>query len=233
MGQQPTLHTFADTQATPHCEARKNVSRLELLQQYRSVRRQGTMMNRRLKSEYFINQFQEHRHNPKAQWNMINTLSGRIKPRTEAKAPLSELAKTFTSVVTDSSRPQQLPFVLFRVTPCWNICSTSILGKPQDLTTYHQSSLIKGCAPALSGPLTGIINESLSTGVVPDVFKLARVCPLFKVGDHKNPSWGAYHSFMQMISRFILLVDQWTSFVRFYHQIWETWMSICVSVPCY
>ena len=67
------------------------------------------MMDRRLKSEYFINQFQEHRHNPKAQWNMINTLSGRIKPRTEAKAPLPELAKTFTSVVTDSSRRQQLP----------------------------------------------------------------------------------------------------------------------------
>ena len=157
-------------------------------------------MNRPLKSEYFINQFQEHRHNPKAQWNMINTLSGRIKPRTEAKAPLSKLAKTFTSVVTDSSRPQQLPIpsspqpVLslgaFRL-----VSSDTMLKYVQHVNPGKATGsddippvVLKRFAPALSGPLTGIINESLTSGVVPDVFKLARVCPLFKGGDPKNPS---------------------------------------------
>ena len=163
------LRTLLQKRKQLHTQARKNLSRLELLQKYRSVRRQGTMMNRRLKSEYFINQFQEHRHNPKAQWNMINTLSGRIKPRTKAKAPLSKLAKTFTSVVTDSSRPQQLPIpsgpqpVLslgaFRL-----VSSDTVLKHLQHVNPGKATGsddippvVLKRCAPALSGPLTGII----------------------------------------------------------------------------
>ena len=189
-----TLRTLLQKRKQLHTQARKHPSRLELLQQYRSVRRQGTIMNRQLKSEYFIHQFQEHRHNPKAQWNMTHALSGRIKPRTEAKAPLSELAKTFTSVVTDSSRPQQLPIpsgpqpVLSLGAFCL-VPSDTVLKHLQHVNPGKATGsddippvVLKRCSPALSGPLTGIINESLSSGVVPDVFKLTRVCPLFKHG---------------------------------------------------
>ena len=120
------------------------------------------MMNRRVKSEYFINQFEEHRHNPKAQWNMINTLSGRIKPRTEAKAPLSELAKTFTSVVTDSSRRQQLtissgPQPVLSPGAFHLVSSDTVLKHLQPVNPGKATGsddippvVLKRCAPALS-----------------------------------------------------------------------------------
>jgi hypothetical protein len=34
-------------------------------------------------------------------------------------------------------------------------------------------------------PLTHIINLSISSGIVPDLMKIARVIPLFKSGDHR------------------------------------------------
>ena len=43
---------------------------------------------------------------------------------------------------------------------------------------------VKDSIDLISGPLTHIINLSISTGVVPDKMKIARVIPLFKSGDH-------------------------------------------------
>ena len=45
------------------------------------------------------------------------------------------------------------------------------------------SSLIKQVVHAISLPLTFVINSSISTGVVPDDMKIARVTPIFKAGD--------------------------------------------------
>ena len=43
---------------------------------------------------------------------------------------------------------------------------------------------VKDSIDLISEPLTHIINLSISTGVVPDKMKIARVIPLFKSGDH-------------------------------------------------
>ena len=45
---------------------------------------------------------------------------------------------------------------------------------------------LKHCSASLAPTLTLIINESLATGIVPDIFKVANVCPLFKNGDPYN-----------------------------------------------
>jgi hypothetical protein len=37
----------------------------------------------------------------------------------------------------------------------------------------------------IASPLTHIINLSISSGIVPDLIKIARVVPLFKSGDHR------------------------------------------------
>ena len=52
-------------------------------------------------------------------------------------------------------------------------------------------------------PLTGIIDESLSGGVLPEVLKLARGCPLFKGGDLKNPSIYRPISLLPVISKLL------------------------------
>ena len=78
-----TLPTFTKPKpqpwVTPHLKQllqqrihlyRKTLKRPEdqlLLQQYRSIRRQGTLLNRHLKLEYLMNQFQSQRYNPREQ----------------------------------------------------------------------------------------------------------------------------------------------------------------------
>jgi len=41
--------------------------------------------------------------------------------------------------------------------------------------------------PAIIQPFLYIINLSLSTGVLPDKLKLAKVIPVYKKGDHSLP----------------------------------------------
>jgi len=38
----------------------------------------------------------------------------------------------------------------------------------------------------LAGPLCKLINNSFSTGLVPDELKIAKVCPIYKNGDNNN-----------------------------------------------
>ncbi len=40
--------------------------------------------------------------------------------------------------------------------------------------------LLKACAPAIIQPLTHIFNASLRTEIFPDIFKTAKIKPLFK-----------------------------------------------------
>ena len=42
---------------------------------------------------------------------------------------------------------------------------------------------LKHCSASLAPKLILIINESLATRIVPDIFKVAKVCPFFKNGD--------------------------------------------------
>ena len=47
---------------------------------------------------------------------------------------------------------------------------------------YIPTKLIKLASDLLSAPLTQISNESIETGVVPEIFKISRVTPIYKNG---------------------------------------------------
>ena len=47
--------------------------------------------------------------------------------------------------------------------------------------------LLKECHSELAKPITVIIGESLRTGMVPTLWKMAKVCPVYKKGDKANP----------------------------------------------
>ena len=49
--------------------------------------------------------------------------------------------------------------------------------------------IIKQILPSVIKPLTHIINLSLSTGIMPDVGKIAIVTPIHKGGDKADPSY--------------------------------------------
>ena len=49
------------------------------------------------------------------------------------------------------------------------------------------NNLIKLAAKPLSAPLTKIYNQSIQTGVVPNILKVSQVTPVYKSGDITNP----------------------------------------------
>ena len=49
------------------------------------------------------------------------------------------------------------------------------------------NNLIKLAADSLSAPFTKIYNQSIQTGVVPNILKVSQVTPVYKSGDVTNP----------------------------------------------
>ena len=59
----------------------------------------------------------------------------------------------------------------------------SLKGKPIAGDDDIPEDLVKQCAQLIKGPLAHIYNLSPNSGVFPDVWKTAKVKPLFKKGD--------------------------------------------------
>ena len=65
------------------------------------------------------------------------------------------------------------------------------MGIKSKTSTGHDglsNKIIKHIIPAIVIPLTHIFNQSFSTGIFPDIYKIAKVVPIFKSGDKHNPS---------------------------------------------
>ena len=168
----------------------------QLLQSYRAVRREGTILNGKLKSQYCMKQFTALKNNPKGQWSLLNGLAGRKCVRRLPKATLNELTTTFANVVHDPTRPNiiSLPPDDDLQTPVFDhfepICPTIIEYLLKTLNTHKAAGsdgvhpcFLKHCRQAIVDPLTDVVNESLRTGAVPTCYKYAHVCPLMKSGD--------------------------------------------------
>ena len=67
------------------------------------------------------------------------------------------------------------------------------------------SSLLKGVFHAISKPLTYIINMSISSGVVPDDMKIARITPIFKSG---NPGLVNNYRPISVLSSFSKILER-------------------------
>ena len=70
------------------------------------------------------------------------------------------------------------------------IIETTLSVKSKVSTGHDNLSnkLIKEIVAHISIPLTHIFNKSLSLGAVPDIYKIAKVIPVFKTGDKNDPN---------------------------------------------
>ena len=57
-----------------------------------------------------------------------------------------------------------------------------------ELVTNIPNKLIKIAAEPLSVPFTQIYNQSIETGVVPNILKVLQVTPVYKNGDATDPA---------------------------------------------
>ena len=128
------------------------------------------------------------------QWALINSLSGRSKLHSCPRATLEDLTSTFESVVTDPCRPPLLQPAPTPISPTLTCFEPVTELEVQDQLSCLNSAksagsdglspaFLKRCSESLAPSLTSIVNESLATGEVPDLYKVAHVCPVYKSGE--------------------------------------------------
>ena len=177
-----------------HRKVRAHPAEQQLLQKYRAVRREGTLLNKKLKSEYYVKQFRDRRRDPRGQRALLNSLSGRQQVRVVPAASISDLTETFADIVHDPSRPEVLllpaPAAAEVFTDFLPVSVETVSDVLKSLNPAKATGsddippcLMKSCRLTIAGPLTVVINQSLRSGVFPDMYKHAHVCPLFKSGD--------------------------------------------------
>jgi len=134
---------------------------------------------------------------PRAQWSLLNTLTGRNTIQTPPGAGLQSLTDTFTDIVTDPDRPRTLALPpdddsVSSADPSFTEFGLVTEDYVRDIllklnvTKAISPVYLRRCGSSLAPPITRIINESLRSGCVPTIYKLATVCPVFKKNDHSE-----------------------------------------------
>ena len=185
-----------------HRAVLKNPNDTTLLQRYRDTRREGTLLNRRLKSRFYQSEFYRAHQDPRQQWKLLNGLIGRQRAPESSNISPQAHSLVFATVVHD---PDRKPLVLPEEdhNPSDGLClqefepvtPQSVCLGLRHLKRFKAPgsdglppSLLQTCSEELSNSLADIFNESLRTGVFPDVYKLAQVTPVFKKNkDRTNP----------------------------------------------
>ena len=193
----------------------RNPTDTQLLQLYRAARREGTLLNKRLKNQYLVREFSDCRNDPRRQWKLLNKLLGRNTTPTPLKADVSSLTNFFGSVVSDPERPPSLQIPqgprqltsFANFTPVTTTEVSKLLKKISPFKSTGSDELpplpLKICAEELAGPLCLIFNESLSLGSFPDIYKVASVFPLFKKGNPECPSNYRPISLLPIVSKLL------------------------------
>jgi len=202
-----------------HKRVTKHPGNATLLQQYRSLRREGTLLNRRLRRQYYLQQFKSVKSKPRRQWALLNTLTGRQILPTPPGASLRNLTDTFASIVTSPTGQQTLRAPVISdedetdapILSCFTHVTVEDVERllksldgskaagPDGISPLY----LKRCSSSFVLPITKIINESLSTGTFPDEFKTATVCPIHKSGDRTDASNYRPVSLLPIVSKLV------------------------------
>ena len=193
----------------------KDTSNVQLKEQYRATRREGTKLNRQLRSDFYMERFSHCPRNPRRQWQILNGLLGRAKVTCKIPVGTDMLTQTFSAQVRDTSRPAQIllptgpqakgSFTDFHI-PSLD-CVQNLLQQVDPFKSPGSDNihphLLSNNAECLAETLTDIFSESLSTGVFPQLYKVASVRPIYKKGDRTAPSNYRPVSLLPVVSKLL------------------------------
>ena len=163
---------------------------------YKKYANMITVLKQKSKKDFYSTQFLKYKYNLKHTWKLIGTL---IKRKTKGQSYPTRIIhnnKVYTKR-TDIAELFNNYFVNIGPTLAKDIndsnvnCTQYTSCSPSNSFLYLSENkacieipnkLIKLASGPLSIPLTKLYNESISTGIVPDVFKISRVTPIFKSG---------------------------------------------------
>lgn len=170
------------------------------------------------KKQFYDAEFERHRHDPKKYWAVIKKAISNGRPKISeiricdscvtVEGNEQRVADTFNRFFTDTIKNLTLKYGSFdsdhniglgtrTIESCFVAETTpfeiqTIISKLPNTSSVGDDGIptgfVKQNAEALSAPLALLFNESLSTGIFPDLFKKAVVVPLFKSGDRLDIS---------------------------------------------
>ena len=169
----PELQRLQRQRKLIHRQSIQNPTNTYLRQQFRSVRRQGTKLNKKLRSRYYLQRFHSSKDSPREHWNVLNSLLGRKPFQTALPVSTSELTTTFASLVTNtlSHKPCPIPLGPAQASALTALRAVSVTEVQRLLESINSNSatgsdnipprLLKTCAHHLAPSVTLLFNESL------------------------------------------------------------------------
>lgn len=222
------------------------------VEEYKHYANQLNYIKNRSKTDYYTKTFASYKNNLKSTWKLIGTLINRKTKGQTLPTRLIRNNKTYTNqlevanqfndffVNVGPSLARQIPTIpnnnptqFIDQSP-----SSSFFISPVTEYEVHQlfsslsenkasidipNKLIKIASKPLSKPFTLIYNESVSTGTVPDIFKIARITPVYKSGAQTDP--GNYRPiallspFCKILER--IIYNQLISFLEKHHILFQ------------
>ena len=180
--------------------------------QFKKARNEVNNLVKKTKRDYFMMQINSAKRDPKNTWRLINELTSRktsvnshvkaIKQEGVTLTNSADIANTFNNYFTTIGDN------LAKKIPCSDVNPISYISPVNSAFSFAEVSLesvlktlksinpnkatgpdnipnkvLKMAAEILSPSLSAIFNRSLSMGIYPDDWKMARVLPIFKSGD--------------------------------------------------
>lgn len=181
---------------------------------YKTLRNKCVNMQRKAKGVYHKNKINENRLNPKKFWKTVKdifpTKAGTYNSNTNTASDNRSLADRFRNYFSTAvgelkskafkimnfvwKSPQKVTLRTTKNFRFQYVSKVSIMAFLKKLRRNKATGLdelppgmLKDCREKIATPLHHIINMSLETATFPSAWKRAKLVPIFKSGDRKNP----------------------------------------------
>ena len=186
--------------------------------EYRRVRSLGSNLNRRAKNAFFRERCTHYRREPRQLWSMINAFTGRTPQRHPPVISVSAMSASFSAIVSArkehsaSFSPPPGPAGENDLYDFREVAEEQVLSLLKAINPHKASGpdhipgcLLLNCAKVLAPSVTSLFNKSLSTSTLPEAFRCAVVCPVYKSGNLDPNAPGSYRpiSLLPILSKLL------------------------------
>lgn len=228
----PELRSLYHRKKHIYRKSRLSPDDVNVREQFRTLRTKVDRLNTYLRNQYFFGECSKQRADLRLHWQLINTAVNRLKPRPPPVADITHLNSFFQSVVTAEGTdmpchlsPPSGPSLREAFTEFTPVSEEEVLHQLMNIEASKAAGsdgipacLLKALSTDLCPSLTTLLNTILSTGDIPQDFKLAHITPVHKKGD--PAAAGNYRpiSLLPIISKVMerLVLRQLNAFIENY-----------------